>query len=282
MGRPPVVTLTTDFGMADGYVAAMKGVILRIAPEAHLIDISHEIEPHRVRVAAFVLYAAYSYFPDHTIHIVVVDPGVGGDRRAIAFGTPAGSFVGPDNGVFTYIMAREEIQQLVELREPGYRLDPLSGTFHGRDLFAPAAAHLATGTPLGDLGPSVDDPVTLALPLLEVGPASLKGEVMHVDRFGNAITSIGRLAWRGAELVLDPAFGRGGPSGGAAFSAQGAVTDAAGWEITGICRTYAEADRDQVLALVGSGGYLEIAMREGSAARELRLSAGAPVVVRYS
>ena len=281
MGRPPLVTLTTDFGTADGYVGAMKGVILRIAPDARLVDVSHEIAPHGVREAAFVLYAVYSYFPGYTVHVAVVDPGVGGERRAIAVHTPAGSFVGPDNGVFTYVMSQEEVRQVVEVSEPSYRLARVSGTFHGRDVFAPAAAHLAAGTPVDELGPSFDDPVVLEPPLLEVGPDSVEGEVMHVDRFGNAITSIGRLVLRGQDVQLEPALRPGRPPEGVSFSAQGAVTAVGGREINGIYRTYAEAEVGQALVLVGSAGHLEIAVREGSAAQQLGLDVGAPATVRW-
>jgi S-adenosylmethionine hydrolase len=282
MGRPAVVTLTTDFGTADGYVAAMKGVILSIAPGVHLVDISHEVTPHDVREAAFVLYTACSCFPHQTVHMAVVDPGVGGGRRALAVRTAAGTFVGPDNGVFTYVMERQGADQVVEIAELRYALDRVSGTFHGRDVFAPAAAHLASGTPLDALGPPIDDPVLLDDPLLEVGSGQVRGEVLHIDRFGNAITSIGLLAWSGEELRLEPAFGQGRGREGPVLPAREAVTSAGEWEVTGIHRTYAEAQPGQPLALVGSGQLLEIALREGSGARELGLEVGAPVVVHWS
>jgi S-adenosylmethionine hydrolase len=281
MGRPPVVTLTSDFGTADGYVGAMKGVILGIAPDVRLVDISHEITPHDVREAAFVLLTASSYFPGDTVHLAVVDPGVGGDRRAIAVRTGAGSFVGPDNGIFTYVMAAQGSERVVELAEPSYRLGEPSATFHGRDVFAPAAAHLASGTRMDSLGPSVDDPVLLGAPLLEVGPKALKGEVLHVDRFGNAITSVGRLAWSGGDLHLDPAFGLAAGRRGVEFPAGKAVTSVGRWEIRGIHRAYVDVQPGCPLALVGSGGYLEIALREGKGAAELGLDVGSPVAVRW-
>jgi len=283
MEQIPLVTLTTDFGTADGYVGTMKGVILSIAPDARLVDISHQIAPQDVRQAAYVVYTSYIFFPPRTVHLVVVDPGVGSARRPIALRTPVGAFVGPDNGVFSYVMAHEPVKALVELADPRYRLPELSHTFHGRDVFAPAAAHLAAGVPITALGPSVGDPVTFPPPRLEITPGGVTGEVLHVDRFGNVVTSIGVLGWSGEggdeggyELVLAPVFrGAGGGEPVRLRSEAGVVVVVvAGQEIAGVCRTYAEAERDQVLALAGSSGHLEIAVREGSAARRLGLRPG--------
>jgi S-adenosylmethionine hydrolase len=322
VGRNPIITLTTDFGVADGYVGTMKGVILGIVPDARLVDISHEITPQNVRQAAYVLYTAYPFFPLYTVHLAVVDPGVGGTRRPIALRTPVGYFVGPDNGILSYVMACEPVEALVELADPRYRLPHVSHTFHGRDVFAPAAAHLAAGIPIAALGPPVADPVTFPPPRLEVGPDGITGEVLHADRFGNVITSIGRLEWSEEELLLGPAFQRvgireqgagigdqgsgigdqgsgsgdqGAGSGGlSARSGQGeveggervrfrateAVVVVAGQEIAGVRRTYAEAAPGETLALVGSQGHLEIAVREGSAAHRLGLRPGDQVLVR--
>ena len=280
MRQIPLVTLTTDFGTADGYVGTMKGVILNIAPDAQLVDISHEIAPQNVRQAAYVLYTAYPFFPPHTVHLVVVDPGVGSARRPIALRTPAGYFVGPDNGVFSYVMAREPVEALVELRDPRYRLPQVSHTFHGRDVFAPAAAHLAAGVPITALGPPVLDPVTFPPPCLEITPEGITGEVLHADRFGNVITSIGRLVWSEDDLSFEPAFRKAGGGGWARFKAGEAAIVVAGREIAGVHHTYAEVAPGEVLALVGSEGHLEIAVREGSAARRLGLRSGDRVVLR--
>ena len=308
MGQNPIITLTTDFGVADGYVGTMKGVILGIVPDARLVDISHEITPQNVRQAAYVLYTAYPFFPLYTVHLVVVDPGVGGTRRPIALRTPVGYFVGPDNGILSYVMAREPVEALVELADPRYRLPHVSHTFHGRDVFAPAAAHLAAGVPITALGPPVADPVTFPPPRLEVGPDGITGEVLHADRFGNVITSIGRLEWSEEELLLGPAFrnagnreqeagsrvqdagggkigARGGKwavrgEGGLRFRATEAVVVVAGQEIAGVRHTYAEVAPGETLALVGSAGHLEIAVREGSAAHALGLRVGDVVVLR--
>jgi len=284
----PLVTLITDFGTADGYVGTMMGVILSIVPDARLVGISHEIAPQNVRQAAYVLYIAYPFFPPCTVHLVVVDPGVGSARRPIALRTPAGTFVGPDNGVFSYIMACEHVEALVELADPRYRLPQVSHTFHGRDIFAPAAAHLAAGVPVTALGPPVRDPVTFSPPRLELGSDGVTGEVLHADYFGNVITSVGKLVWKGSELSLEPVFwGAGcivqgaGDGGRVCCRAGEATVVAAGQEIAGVYRTYAEVEPGGTLALVGSGGYLEIAVREGSAVQRLGLRPGDSVVLRW-
>jgi S-adenosylmethionine hydrolase len=280
MDRLPLVTLTTDFGTADGYVGTMKGVILTIAPTAHLVDISHEIAPQNLRQAAYVLYTSYPFFPPGTVHLVVVDPGVGSARRPIALRTPAGDFVAPDNGVLSYVMAREPMEALVELSDPRYRLPQISHTFHGRDIFAPAAAHLAAGVPIMSLGSPVSDPVTFSPPSVEITPAGITGEVLHADHFGNVITSIGLLAWSESDLILTPAFRDIQRGERVRFRAAGATVTVAGQEIVGVHRTYAKVTPGETLALVGSEGHLEIAVREGSAAQRLGLHPGDTVILR--
>jgi S-adenosylmethionine hydrolase len=277
MERVPLVTLLTDFGTVDGYVGTMKGVILDIVPEARLVDISHEVAAQNVRQAAYVLYTAYPFFPSYAVHLIVVDPGVGGARRPIAMRTSVGSFVAPDNGVLSYVMAREGVEAVVELADPRYRLPEVSDTFHGRDIFSPAAAHLAAGIPIEMFGPAVSNPITFSPPRLEVAGQRVAGEVLHTDHFGNVITSIGLLSWIGGELSLDSAFGG---AERVRFTADRAVVVVAGHEITGVHRTYAHVAPGEMLGLVGSEGHLEIAVREGSAARELGLRAGDPVVLR--
>jgi len=277
-----LVTLTTDFGAADGYVGMMKGVMLGIVPDVCLVDISHQLPAQDVRRAAYVIYSAYAFFPPHAVHMVVVDPGVGSARKPIALRTPAGAFVGPDNGVFSYVMAREPVEALVELADPRYRLPQVSHTFHGRDLFSPAAAHLAAGVPITDLGPSLHAPVTLSLPRLDVAGDEITGEVLHVDRFGNVVTSIGQLVWDARDLWLEPAFGEAEAGERVRFEAAEAVVVVAGREIPGVRCTYADVEAGSVLALVGSSGYLELAVRQGSAARRLELNPGDPVALRLS
>lgn len=277
MAQTPLITLTTDFGTADSYVGTMKGVILGIVPDARLVDLSHEVAPQDIRGAAYVLYAAYPFFPPHTVHLVVVDPGVGGARRPIALRTPAGFFVGPDNGVFSYVMACEPVEASVALADPRYRLPRVSRTFHGRDVFAPAAAHLAAGVPIADLGPSAADPVVFPAPRLEITSRGIVGEVLHVDRFGNVVTSIGRLLWSKDELSLESVF----VEAQMRFSAAGATLVVAGQEVAGVYHTYAEVQPGEMLALVGSSGHLEIAVRGGSAVERLGMHPGDKVVLRF-
>ena len=208
MNEKPVITLLTDFGLSDAYVGTMKGAILSICPGAQLIDLTHTIQPQNVRQAAYVLLTAYRYFPPHTIFLVVVDPGVGTARRPIAVATDHGFYVAPDNGVLSYIQPHVHIQQIVTLENSDYWLPIISQTFHGRDIFGPAAAHLASGVPITDFGPVIPRLVTLPDPRLEITSAAIHGEVLHIDHFGNIITSIGRLMWTGPDtLHLDPQFG---------------------------------------------------------------------------
>ena len=278
--RPPIITLTTDFGVADGYVGTMKGVMLSIAPQAQLVDITHQIAPQNLRQTAYVLYTAYRFFSSHAVHLVVVDPGVGSPRHPIALDSSHGTFVGPDNGVFSYILAEESVNRVVQLTNPHYRLPAVSRTFHGRDIFAPGAAHLAAGVPLSELGPAVAEPVALPLPRLDVSSHCVSGEVLHTDHFGNTITSIGRLVWRGDELSLTPAF-RQQDREEALFMAGSASVTVAGHEISGVRHTYADVERDEVVALVGSEGHLEIAIRQGNAAQTLGLQPGDRVELRW-
>jgi len=274
-----IITLTTDFGTADGYVGVMKGVLLSIAPQARLVDLSHQVPAQDVRRAALLLHAVVPFFPADTVHLAVVDPGVGTDRRPIALRTDQGLFVGPDNGLFTYVLAEAETWAAVELTSPEHRLPQVSDTFHGRDLFAPAAAYLAAGHPLEALGPPVEDLIALPLPRLEVGRDRVEGEVLYADRFGNLITSVGRLRWEGEHLALSPAFGSG-PSRSVRLPARAVRVELAGQVLEGVRRTYAAVPLGRPIALVGSEGFLEVAVRQGSAAEAMGAGPGTPVVVR--
>lgn len=189
----PLITLTTDFGTRDAYVAAMKGVLLSLAPQARLVDITHEIRPQDVMEAAFVLREAVPYFPPGTIHLVVVDPGVGTARRAVALRHGAHWFVGPDNGLFTLVLGTERPDELVELNRPEFWRTPTpSQTFHGRDIFAPAAGHLAAGRSLQEIGTPLEQLTTLRWMEPSASNESIHGWVVHVDRFGNCITNVSR------------------------------------------------------------------------------------------
>jgi S-adenosylmethionine hydrolase len=267
-----IVTLTTDFGLADAYVGAMKGVILGIASGSDLVDLTHQIAPHNVREAAFALWASYRYFPSGTVHLVVVDPGVGGDRRAVALRTATAYFVGPDNGVFSYVKASETVAA-VEILVRCYRLQHVSDTFHGRDVFAPAAAHLAAGVPLTQLGPPITDLQVLPPPQLAVRANRIVGEVLHADRFGNLITSIGQFEWAGKTARLTPVpWAAGGRP--LEIEATRATIRIGDIELAGIRRSYAQAEVGDTLATIGGSGQLEIAIREGNAAKALGLRTG--------
>ena len=255
-----LITLTTDFGLEDGYVGTMKGVILGINPRAVIVDLCHEIAPQNVREAAYVLYTAYRYFPPRTVHVVVVDPGVGSERRAIALRTRQAVFVAPDNGVLSYIAAQEEILGIVHLTNARYWLAEVSSTFHGRDIFAPVAGHLSRGVPFSELGQPIHDIVLLPLSQPESHPdGTLGGHILHVDRFGNCITDV-----RAEHLPPD------GPP----------TVEVAGRRIMGVRPTYAVGEEGHLLALISSEGYLEIAVRGGSAAQALGAKAGDEVIVR--
>jgi S-adenosylmethionine hydrolase len=266
-----LITLTTDFGLADGYVGVMQGVMSGIAPGVPFVDITHAIAPQNVRAAAYVLWTALPYFPEESVHLVVVDPGVGTARRAIASKTAWGVLVGPDNGVFSYVWAAAEPGLTVALENPTYQLPATSQTFHGRDIFSPAAAHVAAGVPLTAFGPEVPDPVRLNTPSMAVEDGCLRGEVLYLDHFGNVITSIGRLVWDDRLLRLDPAFGS--VESQTLNPGQLRVT-VGGHDFGPIRRTYGETGKGAPLALVGSEGMLEVAINHGHAAHEFELQVG--------
>jgi S-adenosylmethionine hydrolase len=257
----PIITLTTDFGLADGYVGTMQGVILSIAPGTALVDLSHQVPAQNIRAAAFVLYQAVPFFPPDTIHLVVVDPGVGSQRRALAVRTGHGIFVAPDNGVLSYVLATVDVHEAVSLSNPAYQLPNVSTTFHGRDIFAPAAAHLARRVPLSELGPRAINLVRLPMPQPEFAPqGDLIGHVMHVDHFGN--------------LILDVT---------AAVLEERTSFELAGHKIEGVSQTFADVEPGQPVVYVGSTrDHVEIAIRDGHAARELGAGLGDQVIIRRS
>jgi hypothetical protein len=235
----------------------MKGVILGICPQGMPVDVCHEIRPQAVRQAAYVLESASPFFPLGTVHVVVVDPGVGTDRRAIVVKTELATYVAPDNGVLSLILAQGNAHSAVHLTEPRYHLSPVSATFHGRDIFAPAAAHLACGVDLREMGDEIGLSDLVRLPNLEPvrqSGGSWLGEVVHVDQCGNLVTSL-----RGAQASAGQSF------------------EIAGERIRGLSRTYADVGPGELVAYVGSSGYLEIAVREGSAATTLGADVGDPV-----
>ena len=252
-----IVALLTDFGTRDHYVGAMKGVVLSVCPAATLVDITHDIPAHDVVAGALELAAAYRYFPAATVFLVVVDPGVGSARRAIAADAGGYRFVGPDNGVLS-LAFRDMPARVVELRDKKYARPTISRTFEGRDRFAPAAGWLARGTELGAFGPPVAEPVMLHLPQPIVSPDAIEGEVMRIDRFGNLITNIDQQA-------LDQ------------LAANRVDVRVRADHRLRLVTTYAEAHPGEVCALVGSSGHVEIAVNGGSAADVLAVTRGEAV-----
>ncbi|MFQ3618567.1 MAG: SAM-dependent chlorinase/fluorinase [Cyanobacteriota bacterium] len=249
-----ILTLLTDFGLADTYVGVMKGAIAQIDPTLTVIDLTHQIPPQDVAAARFHLMAAYPYFPAGTVHVAVVDPGVGGQRRAIALQLANGYLVGPDNGLFSGVLERNPVLAAVELTNPAYwRVPCPSATFHGRDVFAPVGAYLARGVALAELGRAIapDSLVRLDLSTWQQDGRSVTGQIQAFDHFGNAITTIPAAATSGSAWELRV----------------GARPIPAG-------KTYADAAPGNLLALIGSHGYVEIAYNQGSARQELGLAIG--------
>lgn len=256
---PALITLTTDFGTRDPWVAAMKGVILSIAPDCTLLDLSHGIGPQDILEGALFLAATVPYFPEGAIHTAVVDPGVGTSRVPIVARCAGQVVVCPDNGLLTILQRTHPVAEAYAIENPDYILDLPSATFHGRDIFAPAAAHVALGAPLASFGKPAGDLCQIDLPEATMdAEGQLHGEVIHVDRFGNCITNISR------DSVPD----------GAGYRVQVAAAT-----VPGIHRTYADVPPGTLLALYGSSGHLEIAVAMDNAARALHLGPGAPVTL---
>jgi S-adenosylmethionine hydrolase len=254
----PLLTLLSDFGWNDVYVGVMKGVIARINPNLRVIDLTHDIPPQRITAAQFNLLNAYSYFPDGTVHVAVVDPGVGGTRRSIAIQLANGVLIGPDNGIFTGFL-QQSVVQIVELNNPQYwRVPHPSHTFHGRDIFAPVAAHLATGVPFTELGEPIEPDTLIQLPIppCTQTPHGFTGIIQHIDRFGNTITTVP------GDYVHDKVW-----------SVQVGKRSISGQ------RTYSDVPMGKPLALVGSHGWVEIAINGGDAHFQLRLNWDDPVQV---
>jgi S-adenosylmethionine hydrolase len=256
----PLIALLTDFGLRDHYAATMKAVALGICPDVNFVDISHDIPPHDVLTGALELAACFRYFPDGTIFLAVVDPGVGGARRGIAVDAGGYRFVAPDNGLLSDVLSAVVPKQMVELTDRRYARPTISRTFEGRDRFAPAAAWLARGIKLTALGRPIASVTRLVMPAAQIVDRTIVGEVVRVDRFGNLITNIDRtmLERLGSGLTVD--LGQ--------------------HVIDRIVGTYAESAAGTPCALIGSSEHLEIAINGGSAAAALDLDRGASVRVR--
>jgi S-adenosylmethionine hydrolase len=258
-----IITLTTDFGLSDAYVAEMKGVILGINPDVRFVDICHTIKPQNITQAAFVLHTAFRFFPEKTVHLVVVDPGVGSQRRAVLLRTPFADFIAPDNGVLSYVL--QEVAEkpvtgewvnlkkgttAISLTNSTYWREHISCTFHGRDIFAPVAAHLSLGKPPEEFGTAIDTLATIPLLYPHRTPNGMTGHVIHIDNFGNLITNIRRPDLPTTNITVS----------------------VSGKRINGLCQTYQEGQG--LLSLIGSHGYLEISLKNGSASDFLGVGIG--------
>jgi S-adenosyl-L-methionine hydrolase (adenosine-forming) len=267
------IAILTDFGTKDIYVGTMKGVIHSIAPQVAVIDITHHIEAQNVRQAAFSLAGSYRYFATGTTFLVVVDPGVGSTRKPIAVKAGDYVFVAPDNGVLTYVLADFPSFEAYELTKQDLWLPETSATFHGRDVFAPVAAHIAAGVPLDRVGEMLEELHSLPMPELSVSGKRVRGEIMHIDRFGNILTSIGQMRWLAPDkLTLDPNFGDNRTP--VPVRTDDVKIKIHTTEIDGISHAYADTPRGTLIALVGSSGYLEIAVNQGNAATMLDVVIG--------
>ncbi len=255
-----MITLTSDFGLKDPYVAEMKGVILTINSNAIIIDITHDIEKFNIGMAAFTLASAASYFPNGTVHLAVVDPGVGTERRAIIVQTKHGFLVGPDNGILMLVAQSQGIEHIYELLNSNLMLPKTSNTFHGRDIFAPAAAYIDKGTKLTEFGREIKDPVLPSFPSIKRSNNVLIGEVLHIDGFGNIITNIKEKDIIGSQII--------------------------NLELNEVslklkfCKSYAEAERREPIVLVGSLDFLEIAINQGNAAKKFGAKVGDKIKVK--
>ncbi len=254
-----IITLTTDFGTRDGYVGQMKGAILSVHPNAAIVDVTHDIEPYTILPAALVLKQIFRTFPEGTVHVGVVDPGVGGPRRGIAGKADGSCFVGPDNGLFSLILSAAENVQIRSISVTPPEHAAPHPTFHGRDVFAPIAAGLASGRSFEQIGPLIDDPERIDLPRPKVTSAGITGEIIFADRFGNLTTNIR------SDLIFN----------------QSLRVIAGGREIPGLLSYFEQVEPGRALALLNSFDLLEIAVNRGNALQDLGLGPGDRVEVLW-
>lgn len=260
-----IITLTTDFGLRDPYVAEMKAVILGINPNAAIVDLTHEIAKFDIRMGAYVLASASSYFPQGTIHVAVIDPGVGTRRRPIIIQTERASYVGPDNGVLILAASNQGIRHIYEISNRKLMLPKISATFHGRDIFAPAAAHLAKGVSHTEFGPKIHGIFAPDFTRIVRRKNAIVGEVIHIDGFGNIITNLGEKELKSMK-----------------------IKDTVNIKLKNtqlklrLCKAYAEVEKDKPLALLGSHNFLEISINQGDAAKFFKVKNGDKVTVSPS
>ncbi|MBI4665742.1 MAG: SAM-dependent chlorinase/fluorinase [Nitrospinae bacterium] len=263
-----IITLTTDFGITDPFVGVMKGVMLSINPSARFVDITHEIEPQNIKQAVYVISSSFEYFPAGSIHLCVVDPGVGSERKPLAFEAEGHFFVGPDNGIFTEVARKRKPAQIREITNPAYMLEKISATFHGRDIFAPSAAHLSMGAPLESFGPRLANLKSMDLPWeMRPSPNLLVGEIIYIDQFGNAITNLTRALIEKTARELNSSVIK--------VELEEASVD-------GILPHYSAAgDEDTLSATFGSWDTLELFVKNGDAALLYGLETETDVRIRF-
>lgn len=254
-----IITLTTDFSTSDAYVGAMKGAILCVAPDVTIVDLAHDITPHDIFEAAFVLESAYRYFPKGTVHVVVVDPGVGTVRRRLAIRCGDYYFVGPDNGVLSYPIMNEGVCECVEIKLPERPAGLCGVTFEGRDVFGPAAARIANGTPLSDIGTAAENPVRLKIAQPIITETAIDGRIIYIDHFGNCVSNIRCQDVQRLTGNLEVIVG--------------------GYDVGQLRSSYADVEPGEPVALINSVGHVEVAINQGSAEKDLNLKVGSKVRV---
>jgi len=259
-----IIALTTDFGLKDPYAAEMKAVILSISPKTRIVDITHKIEKFNIRMGAYTLVAACPYFPKGTIHVAVIDPGVGTKRKAILIQTRNSYFIGPDNGVLALVAKSQGIKHIYKIENPKFMLPRISNTFHGRDIFAPAAAYLANGISPSEFGPEMRKIVTPKFAKITKTKTTLTGEIIHIDSFGNIITN---LREEDCEIM--------------------GMKNTVNLELKDtrlklrLCKAYSEVKAQQPLAIIGSHNFLEISINQGNAAETFQTRVGDKVRLYY-
>ncbi len=255
----PIVTLTTDFGTKDSYVAAMKGVILRINPNINIIDLTHDISPQNILEANLFLYNSCPYFPQGTIHLVIIDPGVGTDRDPIVVSAGNQIFVCPNNGVLTMLSRKLQIREMRIIQNKDFMLKDISSTFHGRDIFAPTAGYLASGKKLDAVGEKLEDIVIIKIPEPIIKNKEIIGEIIHIDKFGNLISNIN------SDLLV---------------KLENYKISICNIKLDKIYDTYGEKNINETLTLIGSSGFLEISINQGNAFRELGIEIGEKIIIK--
>jgi hypothetical protein len=258
--KRPIITLVTDFGTNDGYVGAIKGVIKRINPQVEIVDITHDIEPFNILGAAFTLNNFYGYFPQNTIHLVVVDPGVGSKRQPLLIKTENFYFVGPDNGIFSFVLQNESINEIINLSNDKYHLSKSSSTFHARDIFAPVAAYLSLGVVVKEFGAPAKECIKLVIPQPQSSKKGIVGEIIHIDNFGNLITNIDANSIKASRIMIEIKKKK----------------------INRISKSYFDIPEKKIGAVVGSSNLLEISINQGNASQILKANIGTPIRVNFN